>query len=198
MGDKLYDATRAYNNSLRWGDFDRAAEHLPPESADSFLERTEGIGKEIVVIDFQMTRLKLDKQKGMAASRVHMSWHTDTRLIVEETTVDQLWQFYEGSWYLVDERRIAGEPIDLFPVEKETDESDDEHAYLPGLVEFRKTREIGLDEKEKRRRDKERRKQARAAKRAARKSGASPQEDPAENFGFDPGKSASIDTPEFH
>ena len=35
MIEKLYDSTRAYNRSLRWGDWDRAAEHLPVASANA-------------------------------------------------------------------------------------------------------------------------------------------------------------------
>ena len=39
MQTKLRDTTSAYNRSLRWRDLDRAAEHLPFESRQSFLAR---------------------------------------------------------------------------------------------------------------------------------------------------------------
>jgi len=178
MQEKLYDATRGYNRSLRWSDWDRAAEYLPPESADGFLDSHETVSERLVVIDYEMTRLKLDKNTGRAACRVQIEWHTDDRLIVESTTVDQWWQFYEGGWFLVDERRVAGKPLTIF-AERGGDEDHSEnaddgavasaevpHPYLPGLDRFRDSRDIGLSEDEKRARDKARRKAARKAKKA--------------------------------
>lgn len=178
MQEKLYDATRAYNRSLRWADWDRAAEHLPPESADGFLDSHETVDERLVVIDYELTRLKLDKPTGRAACRVEIQWHTDDRLIVEHTTVDQWWQYYEGGWYLVDERRVAGKPLAIFAElggdEDHAENVEDErvasgpldHPYLPGLERFRDSRDIGLSEDEKRKRDRARRKAARKAKKA--------------------------------
>lgn len=187
MQEKLYDATRGYNRSLRWGDWDRAAEYLPPESADGFLDSHEGTSEKLVVLDYNLTRLKLDKNTGRAACRVQISWHLDDNLVVKDTTVDQWWQFYEGAWYLVDERRVTGTPLTIFAELDDEDEDGDEgeyegddedegdddealasnaHPYLPGLDRFRDSRDIGLNEDEKRKRDKARRKAAREAKKA--------------------------------
>lgn len=187
MQEKFYDATRGYNRSLRWADWDRAAEYVPPESADAFLDMHDAVDEELVVLEYNVTRLKLDKQNGRAASRVVISWHTDDRLIVEETTVDQWWQYFGGQWFLVDERRVDGTPLTIFAeregpedaedldgdgIPDEMGEEDDtetaalDHPYLPGLEDFRDSREIGLSEKEKRARERARRKEARRRKRA--------------------------------
>src|SRR5690606_25069110 len=105
MIEKLYDSTRAYNRSLRWGDWDRAAEYLPQVSADAFIESHQAVEDRLVVLDYQMTRLEIDKVNGIASSQVEISWHTDDHLVVRTTTVNHLWQWYEGRWVLVDERR---------------------------------------------------------------------------------------------
>jgi hypothetical protein len=161
MQEKFYDATRAYNRSLRWGDFDRASEYLPEAAIDRFLDQHEEVSDDLVILDYRMTRLKLDRQTGKAASRVEVEWHTDRRLIVETTVVDQKWQFWEGDWYLVDERRARGKPLAVFAEIPEDDEGepvpDSVHPYLPGLEGFRKTHEIGLTPKQKRLRDRDRR-----------------------------------------
>ncbi len=158
MVDKLYDSTRAYNRSLRWGDWDRAAEYIPQASADAFLDSHMAVEDELVVIDYEMTRLEVDKQNGIATSQVQIHWHTDRQLVVRRTTVDHLWQWHEGHWVLVDERRSGGRPLAIFAELGE----DGDHPYLPGLAAFRKQYAIGLDPDAKRERERADRKAAKA------------------------------------
>ncbi|MFO7564107.1 MAG: hypothetical protein R6X02_15785 [Enhygromyxa sp.] len=160
MIEKLYDSTRAYNRSLRWGDWDRASEHLPQASADAFIESHQAIEDRLVVLDYQMTRLQVDKVNGIAASQVEISWHTADHLVVRTTTVDHLWQWHEGRWVLVDERRSGGKPLTIFA--EVTDEQP--HPYLPGLEAFRDEYAIGLDADEKRKREREKRRAEKARK----------------------------------
>jgi hypothetical protein len=142
MQTKLRDATTEYNRSLRWRDVDVAAEYLPAESQQIFLAKHEEMGEELVVVDYELTRLDLDKTTGVAASRAQIWWHTDDSTVLETTMVDQLWQFHEGKFVLVDERRSGGERLSLF-----AEFLEDEHPWLPGLEHYRKTRAIGEDNK---------------------------------------------------
>jgi hypothetical protein len=154
MVEKLYDSTRAYNRSLRWGDWDRAAEYIPKESANAFMEAHEAVEDRLVVLDYEMTRMEVDKLNGIAISQVEISWHTENELVVRTTKVNHLWQWYEGSWVLVDERRDGGKPLAIFA---EVDEGQD-HPYLPGLEGFREDRAIGMEPEEKRKRERDKRK----------------------------------------
>ncbi|KIG15682.1 hypothetical protein DB30_05430 [Enhygromyxa salina] len=154
MVDKLYDSTRAYNRSLRWGDWDRAVEHIPAESANAFMEAHEAVEDRLVVIDYEMTRMEVDKTNGIAISQVEISWHTENELVVRSTKVNHLWQWHEGRWVLVDERRDGGKPLAIF-AEIEDGEN---HPYLPGLQAFREENAIGMDDAEKRKRDRAKRK----------------------------------------
>jgi hypothetical protein len=154
MVDKLYDVTRAYNRSLRWGDWDRAAQYLPTASADAFLDAHQEFEDRLVVIDYQMTRLEVDKLTGIAASQVEISWHTKDELVVRNTVVNHVWQWHEGRWVLVDERRAGGRPLAIFAEVVE----DQPHPYLPGLERYRDEYAIGLDADEKRKRERARRK----------------------------------------
>jgi hypothetical protein len=178
MVDKLYDSTRAYNRSLRWGDWDRAAEHLPAESADAFMEAHQAVEDRLVVIDYEMTRMEVDKLNGIAISQVEISWHTETELIVRTTKVNHLWQWHEGKWVLVDERRDGGKPLAIFA---EVDSGQD-HPYLPGLEAFREEKAIGMDDDEKRKRE-----------RAQRKADKANKEDPAKKYSLDNLDSMPID-----
>lgn len=154
MQTKLRDATSGYNRSLRWGDFDRAAEFLPAEAQMRFLARHEQLEEALVIVDYEVTRLDLDKGTGIAASRAEISWHTERELIVRKTVVDQAWQFHEGRFVLVDERRGGGRPLAAFAEPEE-----EPHPYLPGLQAYRKTHEIGEENEpdRKRRRSRARR-----------------------------------------
>ena len=158
MIEKLYDSTRAYNRSLRWGDWDRAAEYLPTASANAFIESHQEVEDRLVVLDYQMTRIEIDKPNGIAISQAQISWHTDDELVVRTTTVNHLWQWYEGRWILVDERRDSGRPLSIFA---EVGAGED-HPYLPGLEAFREEYAIGMDAGAKRDRERERRKAEKA------------------------------------
>lgn len=162
MQEKLRDATRGYNGAVRWGDIDRAAQYLPGESQQAFLTKMEQAEEDLVIVDYEITRLDLDKTSGIAASRAVIQWHTDRRLVVETTAVDHLWQFHEGRFVLVDERRSGGTPLGVFA---ESGESG--HPWLPGVEAFREANEIGKDNKKTPR---EKRKAKRAAKKAAAQS----------------------------
>jgi hypothetical protein len=140
MQEKLRDATRAYNGSVRWGDADRAVAWLPVESQQGYLERFEKLEDQLVIVDYQMTRLDLDRTNGIAASRAEIMWHTEDELVVKTTRVDQLWQFHEGQFVLVDERRAGGDTLALF-----AEAGEDPHPFLPGLEAYRETYEIGKD-----------------------------------------------------
>ena len=142
LSDKFRDATQGYNSALRWGDIDRAAEYLPVTSKKEFMNRHEEVREQLVIVEYEMQRLDLDHERGIAASRALITWHTDTVLIVKHTMVDQLWQFHEGDFVLVDERRAGGESLPIFA---EIDEIP--HPYLPGLEAFRTAYEIGKENK---------------------------------------------------
>lgn len=147
MQSKLMDATSGYNRYLRWGDSDRAAEYLPTVSRHAFLDTHEEVRDELVIVDYEITRLQINKERGTATSRAELTWHTERRLILETTSVDQTWQWHEGGWILVDERRATGTPLALFAEDEE-----ETHPYLPGLEPFRKAHKIGEENKPGRKR----------------------------------------------
>jgi hypothetical protein len=157
LSDKLRDATRGYNSALRWGDIDRAAEFLPATSQDVFMITQDEAREDLVIVEYDVTRLDLDHERGVAASRALITWHTEKMLIVKETIVDQLWQFHDGDFVLVDERHAGGDPLPIFAEVEEVP-----HPYLPGLEAFREANEIGKENKgRKRSRRRARQEQAR-------------------------------------
>jgi hypothetical protein len=153
MASKIRDTTTAYNRALRWGDIDMAVEYVPPQSRDLFLDRHDVVEEKLIVVEYEVTRLDLDRERGVAASRAEIVWHTDRDMVVERTIVDQLWQYHDGKFILVDERRAGGTPLGIF-----AEVAEDPHPYLPGLEQYRKDHKIGEKNKygtKKRRKQKE-------------------------------------------
>ncbi|MBC8068873.1 MAG: hypothetical protein IAG13_11115 [Deltaproteobacteria bacterium] len=144
MQTKLRDATTEYNRALRWRDIDIAAGFLPAESKQAFMLAHEEHAEELIVVDYELMRLDLDKETGVAASRAQIWWHTDDSTVVEHTMVDQLWQFHEGAFVLVDERRTSGTRLGLF-----AELVEEEHPWLPGLQKYRVDHEVGEENKHK-------------------------------------------------
>ena len=138
MASKIRDTSTAYNRALRWGDIDHAVEYVPPQSRDMFLDRHDVAEEKLVVVEYEVVRLDLDRERGVAASRAEIVWHTDRDMVVERTLVDQLWQFHDGHFVLVDERRAGGTPLSIF-----AEVAEDPHPYLPGLEAYRKQHKIG-------------------------------------------------------
>ncbi|TPV94811.1 MAG: hypothetical protein B7733_13440 [Myxococcales bacterium FL481] len=138
MQSKLYDTSRAYNKALRWADYDLAARHVPAPWIEAFLDEHERLARDVVIVDYELTRLGINRERGTAESRVAMQWHTERRLVVETTVLVQAWQWHEGAWLLVDERVASGEPLTFVP-----SRDAEQHPYLPGLAEFRRMHGIG-------------------------------------------------------
>jgi hypothetical protein len=149
MQTKLRDASTEYNRALRWRDIDIAAAFLPVESKQAFMRAHEDVAKELIVVDYELMRLDLDKTTGVAASRAQIWWHTNDTTVIENTLVDQLWQFHEGKFVLVDERRSGGTRLGLF-----AELIEEEHPWLPGLQRYRVDHEVGKDNKDKKRKPK--------------------------------------------
>lgn len=142
LQNKLRDATDGYARSMRWADYDRAAEYLPAASQAGFLAQFDDLWNELVIVDFELLRLDLDPQSGVAALRAKVLWHLDRELVVKTTEIDQLWQFHEGRFVLVDERMHRGDGLAIV-----AEPDVDPHPYLPGLEAFRKHFAIGEENK---------------------------------------------------
>src|SRR5690606_41297727 len=91
-----------------------------------------------VVLDSERTRPSYGTTTGVASSRARIDWHMDRVVVVKTTEIDQTWQFYDGRFVLVDERRSGGDPLAIF-----AEAAENPHPWLPGLETFRKRHQIG-------------------------------------------------------
>ena len=112
--DQVTNAARQYNNDVRWGRYDQAAEHVPAAERQRFIDRHASLEDDLEIADFEMTNVQVDKKKQTGTARVEYTWSLKTRGIVEKTTTRQHWEHRDGEWVLASETRVKGAPLVLF------------------------------------------------------------------------------------
>jgi hypothetical protein len=112
--DQVTNAAREYNNDVRWGRYDKAAEHIPRDERDRFVERRTSLEEELEIAEFELQNIEIDKKKQTASARIDYTWTLKTRGIVEKTTTKQAWEKRDGQWIMAAETRVKGTPLVLF------------------------------------------------------------------------------------
>ena len=106
----LVESVRGYADGLRWRNHPAAATYIPSRERADFLEHWEQLEDEFLVTDYQLARVKPHGDK-RATVRVKYTWHFDARGVVNSTMVVQKWERRGKRWFLVEERRLRGEPM---------------------------------------------------------------------------------------
>jgi hypothetical protein len=112
--DQITNAAREFNNDVRWGRYDQAAEHIPKDQRGRFVERRTALDEELEIAEYELQNIEIDKKKQAAWARVDYTWTLKTRGIVEKTTTKQAWERRDGQWVMAAETRIKGTPLLLF------------------------------------------------------------------------------------
>jgi hypothetical protein len=112
--DQVTNAAREYNNDVRWGRYDQAADHIAKDQRDRFVERHTSLEEDLEIADFELVNIVVDKAKQTATARVDYTWTLKNRGIVEKTTTKQTWEKRDSSWIMAQEMRVKGAPLVLF------------------------------------------------------------------------------------
>src|SRR4051794_32529262 len=83
--DELKLAVMEFNDGVRWDKPESSAAHLPLERRGPFAERASRLADELEVMDYDVQRIELDRDKDTAEVRVEISWSMKRRGIVERT-----------------------------------------------------------------------------------------------------------------
>lgn len=111
--DTLLRNARFYNDDVRWGRYEKAAEALPAEDAARFLERARFVAEDLVMGDSEVLSVKFGNPSDTAVTEVKVEWYGKRDTTVRSATIEQSWEFRAGRWVLVKERRVRG---DRFPL----------------------------------------------------------------------------------
>ena len=115
--DRVTAAAREYNEGVRWGRLEKAADHLQKAERDRFYDRHKNVEDELEIADCEIVSLvidKSDKKVTRATATVQYAWTLKRVGLVEKTTTVQKWEERDREWLLVSETRKKGSPLTLF------------------------------------------------------------------------------------
>lgn len=131
--EPLPAAVRSYNEAVRWQRFSSAAAHLEPTRRDDFLDARDQLHEDLRINDYEMIRVRFDRDSVRARVHMKITWHLDSEGIVHDTHTVQTWHREGRRWFLIRENHLRGEPMPGVEssVEKESGESLDESLNEP-------------------------------------------------------------------
>jgi hypothetical protein len=115
--DRVTEAAREYNDGVRWGRLEQAADHLQKDARDRFYERHKNVEDELEIADMEIVSLKVDKSDKKvtrATASVEYTWSLKRVGLVEKTITEQKWEEHNRDWVMVAETRKRGSPLTIF------------------------------------------------------------------------------------
>ena len=106
---RVTDAARELNYAARFGRMDLAAALAANGARSHFLERRAQWGREVRVVDVQMSGLSLEEDGKRALITVDIAWTRIDEGSLRSTRLGQVWKDQPGGWKLVRERRLQGD-----------------------------------------------------------------------------------------
>jgi len=106
---RVTNAARELNYAARFGRMDLAAALTADGARSHFLERRAEWGKQVRVLDVQMTGLSLDDDGKTALITVDVAWTRIEEGSLRSTRLGQIWKDQRGGWKLARERRLQGD-----------------------------------------------------------------------------------------
>jgi hypothetical protein len=105
---KISDIARDVNVATRFGRMDVAIEHTAEGHRSEFLRKRADWGKEIRILDVEITKLEL-KEQDSAEVLVDVGWVRMSEGLLRSTRVKQQWKSLENDWQLDAEERFSGD-----------------------------------------------------------------------------------------
>ena len=113
--EPLDDSVRIYNSGVRWQKFLEAAQRLPPDQRDDFLDERDQLSDDLRVDDYEVIRIRASKDNRQAKVQVKYTWHLDSRGVVHSTHAVQSWERLGKIWVMVSETHMRGDSMPGVP-----------------------------------------------------------------------------------
>ena len=99
--EQLSEMTKAYEQAIRWSEFDYAMVFLKPSELEAN-PPDESFYKRIKVTAYKMKKTALSEDETQAIQIVEISYYKINNVIVKSITDHQLWEWdtKEKQWYL--------------------------------------------------------------------------------------------------
>jgi hypothetical protein len=109
--EKLADSLTLLTDAMRWQQWDTASTYVAPEARKAYLEAHENLSDQIDVTDLEVTRRVAAVDGNSVTVVVTLSWLAKNDPVVKKTIIEQRWEPRRGSWLIVKERRLRGDPL---------------------------------------------------------------------------------------
>jgi hypothetical protein len=126
--EKLADSLTLFTDAMRWQQWDTASNHVAPEARKAYLERHESLTDTIDVTDLEVTRRVAAADGNSMTVVITLSWMAKNDPVVKKTLIEQRWEPRRGTWLIVKERRLRGDPL---PVPKRRKAPDSQPGSQP-------------------------------------------------------------------
>lgn len=113
--DSLLRTAREFNDGLRWGHDENVTPCLTPVEAQGLQTRRADLGDDLVMADEEVTSIKILPGSEKATVVADFSWFSQRRAVVKKSTVEQKWEWIDGRWMVVSQRRVRGDRFPLVP-----------------------------------------------------------------------------------
>lgn len=113
--DTLQREVRLWNDDQRWSRWDAVVAAMPEADGRALMQRVELVEKELVLGDFELTGIRVGDNAESANVTVKLDWYWKRDMLVHTTHLEQRWEFQQGRWMMVAQRRSRGERLPLVP-----------------------------------------------------------------------------------
>lgn len=103
----LPESIRQFNDGVRWGRFEVAANSVPPAQRAQFVDDMDERADDLKITDYDI--IKVDPRGGREARvQIKLSWYKASEGTVHETHALQTWERHGKAWWMVDASRLRG------------------------------------------------------------------------------------------
>lgn len=111
--DNLVREARLFNDDFRWARWEAMTTAMPRDDGQMFMGRVGDVGEDLVLADYEVTSITFTDGSRGAKVAVKVEWYMKREPTVKASFLEQRWEFREGRWLMVQQRRTRG---DRFPL----------------------------------------------------------------------------------
>jgi hypothetical protein len=118
---QLHDAVFGYNEAVRWGRIERAADWIPDRERGAFVAKKRAAWAGMAVLDVEVRDVNVASDQASARVRVIVRFSQNGNPVMRSHLVEQHWSWAPQGWMLVARKQVemptanpSADPSDLY------------------------------------------------------------------------------------
>jgi len=107
--DRLITTATRYYEAFRWNKASEMQDYISPDMQLAFRKEYEEKYRDIKIVDYEVTEIRLDDSKKSARVTVAFSWHPLDETIIRDALVVDTWKSSKSKWYREGQEVLSGE-----------------------------------------------------------------------------------------